>query len=129
MEETKSFVKRVFLIICLTLIPAVIGLPMFFKESSSFMAGWLAGAFNFWQMSKKALFLADLTESQAKVKTVKLFYFRYIIVFAYSVFAVGCFRLNIPMFGLGLIIPQLVIVGKTIYDALMNSSFGKYLKK
>jgi len=121
----KEYVKRIMIIIFLTLIPSFLILLANFRLSSAWILGSLASAANFWWMSSKLTVNEVSEEAKAKTGAFKAFYIRYIFLTVYSVLVVILLNPDILVFGFGLLNAQISIYLNELYERIRKSKWLK----
>ncbi len=107
--KNKQLVNKLMSIIFLTNVIALMFLPWLTKESLSWICGATLSLVNIWLMSlriEKGLFTG---EKKARLTAYKDFNIRYLILIIASVLAVKFLKLNILIFGAGLLSGQIWI--------------------
>jgi hypothetical protein len=107
--ENKRYVKRILVIILLTNIPAILTLPLFFREALGWILGSIASAINFIWLAHNVKMSLDLQPTKSKLNAVKGTYLRLLFLLIYSVLILNFVKPNIISFGLSLLAVQMVI--------------------
>ena len=107
--ENKRYVKRILVIILLTNIPAILTLPLFFREALGWILGSIASAINFIWLAHNVKMSLDLQPTKSKLNAVKGTYLRLMFLLIYSVLILNFVKPNIISFGLSLLAVQMVI--------------------
>ena len=108
--NNKEFIKKVVLIICLTIGVAFLFMPWQVKISVSYIAGAFLSILNVWRIGRKIEESLYQTESRARLSGLKGFYLRYLILIVCSVLLVKFAGINIVVYGLGLMSGQIAII-------------------
>ncbi len=124
--ENRKFIKRILIIICLTSIPFIIVLPKFFNQSLGWLLGAVGSTVNFLWLSYDTLCRFSTEAIKAKVRSAKIFYFRYLTLVIYSVVIVWLVKPDILTFGLGLFAAQISIY---IFYGIESAKNIKWFKK
>ena len=119
----RKYLRRILLIIFLTNIIATLTLPLFFNDA----IGWILGSFAsigvlLW-MAHDIEKNMNLMPGNAKLKTTKSLYFRYVALIVYSVLIIRLVKPNIITFGLGLLASQIAIYFNEIYEKLRRNKY------
>ncbi len=119
----RKYLRRILLIIFLTNIIATLTLPLFFNDA----IGWILGSFAsigvlLW-MAHDIEKNMNLMPGNAKLKTTKSLYFRYLALIVYSVLIIRLVKPNIITFGLGLLASQIAIYFNEIYEKLRRNKY------
>ena len=119
----RKYLRRILLIIFLTNIIATLTLPLFFNDA----IGWILGSFAsigvlLW-MAHDIEKNMNLMPGDAKLKTTKSLYFRYLALIVYSVLIIRLVKPNIITFGLGLLASQIAIYFNEIYEKLRRNKY------
>lgn len=109
MLKNKEFIVVLLRLISLTNIVALIFLPLMPKQSLSWICGAFLSLINVWLMSRKIEKNLYSGGNKAKLAAYKDFNFRYLILIAGSILAVKYLKLNIIIFGVGLLSGQIWI--------------------
>ena len=107
--ENKKYVKRILVIILLTNIPAILTLPLFFREALGWILGSIASTINFVWLAHNVKMSLDLQPTKSKLNAVKGTYLRLMFLLIYSVLILNFVKPNIISFGLSLLAVQMVI--------------------
>ena len=107
--ENKRYVKRILVIILLTNIPAILTLPLFFREALGWILGSIASTINFIWLAHNVKMSLDLQPTKSKLNAVKGTYLRLMFLLIYSVLILNFVKPNIISFGLSLLAVQMVI--------------------
>lgn len=107
--ENKKYVKRILVIILLTNIPAILTLPLFFREALGWILGSIASTINFIWLAHNVKISLDLQPTKSKLNAVKGTYLRLMFLLIYSVLILNFVKPNIISFGLSLLAVQMVI--------------------
>ena len=121
--ENKKYVKRILVIILLTNIPAILTLPLFFREALGWILGSIASAINFFWLAHNVKMSLDLQPTKSKLNAVKGTYLRLMFLLIYSVLILNFVKPNIISFGLSLLAVQIVIYLNEFVKILKKSSF------
>ena len=124
--ENKKFIKTILIIICLTSLPFIIVLPKFFNQSLGWLLGAIGSTINFLWLAYDTLYKFSTEAIKAKIRSAKVFYFRYLVLVIYSVLIVWLIKPDILTFGLGLFAAQISIY---IYYGFEQAKNIKWLKK
>jgi hypothetical protein len=119
----RKYLRRILLIIFLTNIIATLTLPLFFNDA----IGWILGSFAsigvlLW-MAHDIEKNMNLMPGDAKLKTTKSLFFRYLALIVYSVLIIRLVKPNIIIFGLGLLASQIAIYFNEIYEKLRRNKY------
>lgn len=119
----RKYLRRILLIIFLTNIIATLTLPLFFNDA----IGWILGSFAsigvlLWMAHDIEKYM-NLMPGNAKLKTTKSLYFRYLALIVYSVLIIRLVKPNIITFGLGLLASQIAIYFNEIYERLRRNKY------
>ncbi len=119
----RKYLRRILLIIFLTNIIATLTLPLFFNDA----IGWILGSFAsigvlLW-MAHDIEKNMNLMPGNAKLKTIKSLYLRYLALIVYSVLIIRLVKPNIITFGLGLLASQIAIYFNEIYERLRRNKY------
>lgn len=119
----RKYLRRILLIIFLTNIIATLTLPLFFNDA----IGWILGSFAsigvlLWMAHDIEKYM-NLMPGNAKLKTTKSLYFRYLALIVYSVLIIRLVKPNIITFGLGLLASQIAIYFNEIYEKLRRNKY------
>ncbi len=119
----RKYLRRILLIIFLTNIIATLTLPLFFNDA----IGWILGSFAsigvlLW-MAHDIEKNMNLMPGDAKLKTTKSLFFRYLALIVYSVLIIRLVKPNIIIFGLGLLASQIAIYLNEIYEKLRRNKY------
>ncbi len=119
----RKYLRRILLIIFLTNIIATLTLPLFFNDA----IGWILGSFAsigvlLW-MAHDIEKNMNLMPGDAKLKTTKSLFFRYLALIVYSVLIIRLVKPNIITFGLGLLASQIAIYFNEIYEKLRRNKY------
>lgn len=119
----RKYLRRILLIIFLTNIIATLTLPLFFNDA----IGWILGSFAsigvlLW-MAHDIEKNMNLMPGNAKLKTTKSLFFRYLALIVYSVLIIRLVKPNIITFGLGLLASQIAIYFNEIYEKLRRNKY------
>ena len=119
----RKYLRRILLIIFLTNIIATLTLPLFFNDA----IGWILGSFAsigvlLW-MAHDIEKNMNLMPGNAKLKTTKSLYLRYLALIVYSVLIIRLVKPNIITFGLGLLASQIAIYFNEIYEKLRRNKY------
>ncbi len=107
--ENKKYVKRILVIILLTNIPAILTLPLFFREALGWILGSIASTINFIWLAHNVKISLDLQPTKSKLNAVKGTYLRLMFLLIYSVLILNFVKPDIISFGLSLLAVQMVI--------------------
>lgn len=107
--ENKKYVNRILVIILLTNIPAILTLPLFFREALGWILGSIASTINFIWLAHNVKMSLDLQPTKSKLNAVKGTYLRLMFLLIYSVLILNFVKPNIISFGLSLLAVQMVI--------------------
>ena len=121
--DNKAYVKRILTILLLTDIPAILILPLFFKEGMGWILGSLASAVNFLWLARNIKLSLNLQPSKSKLKAVKGTYLRLFFLLVYSVLILTFIKPNIIFLGFGLLASQIVLYLFELYTSLKKSKF------
>ena len=121
--DNKAYVKRILTILLLTDIPAILILPLFFKEGMGWILGSLASAVNFLWLARNIKLSLNLQPSKSKLKAVKGTYLRLFFLLVYSVLILTFIKPNIIFLGFGLLASQIVLYLFEFYTSLKKSKF------
>jgi hypothetical protein len=121
--NNRKYLRRILLIIFLTNIIATLTLPLFFNDA----IGWILGSFAsigvlLWMAHDIEKYM-NLMPGNAKLKTTKSLYFRYLALIVYSVLIIRLVKPNIITFGLGLLASQIAIYFNEIYERLRRNKY------
>jgi hypothetical protein len=119
--ENKRYVKRILVIILLTNIPAILTLPLFFREALGWILGSIASAINFIWLAHNVKMSLDLQPTKSKLNAVKGTYLRLMFLLIYSVLILNFVKPNIISFGLSLLAVQMVIYLNELVKNLKKS--------
>jgi len=103
------YIKKILVIIFLTIGVAALSLPLLLKEALSFILGSLASVVNFVWLAiniKRGLILG---ENKAKINAAKGSLLRYSFLILYSILILVLIKPDIIFFGLGLLMTQIAI--------------------
>jgi hypothetical protein len=117
--------KRILLIICLTILPAILTLTMFFRESIGWILGSLASAVNVILLAKKVAAVLTPDEGRAKTAAVKGYFLRYALMLVYAVIVILFVEPDILTFGAGLLAAQIAIYINALYEGIKGFIQGK----
>ena len=121
--ENEKYVKRILVIILLTNIPAILTLPLFFREALGWILGSIASTINFIWLAHNVKMSLDLQPTKSKLNAVKGTYLRLMFLLIYSVLILNFVKPNIVSFGLSLLAVQMVIYLNEFVKNLKKSSF------
>ena len=121
--ENKAYPKRILTIILLTNIPAILILPLFFREWLGWMLGSIASAVNFMWLARNVKLSLNLQPTKSKLKAVKGTYLRLLFLLVYSVLILQFIKPNLVMFGFGLLAAQIVIYLNELILSLRKRKF------
>ena len=121
--ENKQYIKRIVTIILLTNIPAILSLPLFFKQSIGWIAGSLASAMNFLWLAHNVKKSLELQPTKSKLNAIKGTYLRLLFLVVYSVIILALVKPNIITFGAGLLIAQIIIYLNELFSNLKKSRY------
>lgn len=121
--NNKIYVKRIVIIILLTNVPAILSLPLFYKEALGWISGSIASFINFIWLADNVKKSMRLLETKSKLNAVKGTLLRLLFLAVYSVVIVYLLRPNIVVFGLGLLSAQICIYGNEIYENIKKSKY------
>lgn len=93
----------------MTMLPAFLTLPLFFKVSLGWILGAIASYINFYWLAIQVKNNLDKEPKKAKISAVKGTYFRMIFLLIYAFGIMSLIGPNIISFGLGLISIQIII--------------------
>ena len=113
---TDKYIKKIITIMLLMNIPAVLTLYYFPKQSFSWILGSIGSIANIIWLAISVKKNLIQTEKKAQVGSLKNFYLRYPLLILYSVAIVYFFKLNIIIFGFGLLSGQIAIYAYEIYS-------------
>lgn len=118
-----DYTMKILVIISLTNIPAILSLPLFYRESLGWILGTIGGAGNFYWLSY--VVKSGLSESAAasKLKALKGFYFRFLALAGYAVLVVMFLKPDIISFGMGIFSVQMVIFLQAIYEWVTKNKY------
>jgi hypothetical protein len=119
--ENKKYVKRILVIILLTNIPAILTLPLFFREALGWILGSIASTINFFWLAHNVKVSLDLQPTKSKLNAVKGTYLRLMFLLIYSVLILNFVKPNIVSFGLSLLAVQMVIYLNELVKNLKKS--------
>ncbi len=119
--ENKRYVKRILVIILLTNIPAILTLPLFFREALGWILGSIASTINFIWLAHNVKMSLDLQPTKSKLNAVKGTYLRLMFLLIYSVLILNFVKPNIISFGLSLLAVQMVIYLNELVKNLKKS--------
>lgn len=126
--ENRQFLKRILIIICLTILPNLVILPIVYKLSIGWILGSLASAVNFIWLFRQGHSLNLYDDKQSMKNSFVGFSLRYLFLIVYSVGVMFFLKPNIIMYGLGLFAAQLAIFINQGYEYIQHSTFGKYYR-
>ena len=121
--DNKEYIKRIITILLLTDIPAILCLPLFFKEGLGWILGSTASAANFLWLAHNIRQSLNLQPSKSKLKAVKGTYLRLLFLLVYSVLILTFIKPNIIFLGFGLLASQIVLYLFEFYTSLKKSKF------
>ena len=107
--NNEKYIKKILVIIFLTIGVAALSLPLLLKEALSFILGSLASVVNFVWLAiniKRGLILG---ENKAKINAAKGSLLRYSFLILYSILILVLIKPDIIFFGLGLLMTQIAI--------------------
>ncbi len=122
--NNQKYVNRIIINIILTNIPAILCLPWFWRGGLSWILGSIASLINFIWLSKNVAKSLNLDPTKTKLAAVKGSFYRLSFLIIYSVVFVFLVKLNIFVFGLGLLSAQIMIY---IYEFYRNLKKSKYI--
>ncbi|MDN5353614.1 MAG: hypothetical protein PWQ09_370 [Candidatus Cloacimonadota bacterium] len=123
--KKNKLVNRILFIIFLTNIPAILSLLMFFKEGISWILGSLISAANFWWMSQQTYKQFGLLQAQAKAKSLKSFYIRYLALIVCALAVAYFVKPNLIIFGVSLLSAQIAIYLNAAYETIKKNKYFK----
>ena len=121
--DNKAYVKRILTIILLTNIPAILILPLFFKEGMGWILGSIASAVNFSWLAHNVKLSLELQPTKSKLNAVKGTYLRLLFLLVYAVLILQFLKPNLVIFGFGLLATQIVIYMFELISNLKKSKF------
>ncbi|MFC1898694.1 ATP synthase subunit I [Candidatus Cloacimonadota bacterium] len=121
--DNKAYVKRILTIILLTNIPAILILPLFFKEGMGWILGSLASAVNFQWLAHNVKQSLSLQPAKSKLKAVKGTYLRLLFLLVYAILILSFIKPNLISLGFGLLAAQIVIYLNELAEYLKKSKF------
>jgi peptidoglycan biosynthesis protein MviN/MurJ (putative lipid II flippase) len=121
--ENTTYPKRILTIILLTNIPALLILPLFFKEGLGWILGSIASAVNFMWLARNVRVSLNLQPTKSKLNAVKGTYLRLLFLLVYAVLILQFIKPNLAIFGFGLLAAQIVIYMNELISSLRNSKF------
>lgn len=118
-----QFLRRLTLIICLTNIPAILTLPLFFRASVGWILGSAASIVRlFWLAHSVKSSLADVTY-KARISSLRSFYLRYLFLVVYAVLVIKFIKPDIIFLGIGLLSGQIAIFLNEIYESIRQNKY------
>ncbi len=118
-----DYVGKILLIISLTNIPAILTLPLLYRESLGWILGTLASAGNFYWLSYVVKSGLSENASASKLNALKGFYFRFLALVFYAVLVVKFIKQDIIIFGFGLFTVQIIIYVQAIYELVEKNKY------
>ncbi len=123
--NNRAYVRKITTIISLTSAPAILTLPLFFKECLGWILGVIASLVNFLWLAYSIDKSLKQLSAKSKLSAVKGAYQRYLFLFLYSILILTFIRPNVITFGLGLLVGQAVIY---INEIILNIKKSKYYR-
>lgn len=119
----EAYVKRILVIILLTDIPAILILPLFFKEGMGWILGSIASAANFLWLAHNVKLSLELQPTKSKLNAVKGTYLRLLFLLVYAGLILSFIKPSIIFLGFGLLAAQIVIYLFEFISSFKRSKF------
>ena len=121
--DNRAYIKRIVTIIVLTNIPAVLSLPLFFKEGLGWILGSLPSAANFLWLAHNVKQSLQMQPQKSRLTAVKGTYLRLLSLLGYAVLVLTLLKPDVIFFGLGLLSAQIVIYLFELISGLNKTKF------
>ena len=119
----KILIRRVLLIICLTIVLVAPILPLFFREALGFILGAAGSAAWFLWLSRDIRLGLGLPQKAARKRALAGFYLRYLALAAYAVLVAWAVRPNLITLGLGLLMTQVAVFIVVLHHAARRNKY------
>ncbi len=119
------FENKITVTILLTLIPAILCLPLFFEAGLGWILGAFASAVNFRWLAVNVRNNFSQNPVKSKLSAVKGTYLRMLFLLVYSILILSFIKPNVISFGLGLLAGQIIIF---LHVLTNNMKKNKYFR-
>ncbi len=125
MEEIspRSLIRRVVIIICLTIVFATLTLPFAFRAAFGYILGAVGSGAWFLMLARDIRLGLGLSHQAARRRALTGHYLRFLFLGVYGLLVAWLLRPNLITFGLGLLAAQLGIYGGVLWESARKSKY------